>query len=96
MRNRFIVCYDITDQKRLAKIYKKMRGFGDPVQYSVFRCDLSPTEKVIMVSQLSEMINHKNDRIMIVDIGPNQGRGGESIDFIGKSVEFSSPKAIIV
>ena len=42
MRNRFLVCYDVSDSKRLARTYRKMNGFGDPAQYSVFICDLSP------------------------------------------------------
>lgn len=29
MRNTFLVCYDICDDRRLAKVYKTMRGFGD-------------------------------------------------------------------
>jgi len=40
MRSVYLVCYDVADDKRLRKTYKKMRGFGDPVQYSVFRCEL--------------------------------------------------------
>ena len=31
MRNRFLVCYDVSDSKRLARTYKKMNGFGEPV-----------------------------------------------------------------
>ena len=45
MRNVYLVCYDVADAKRLRRTYRKMRGFGDAVQYSVFRCELSPTEK---------------------------------------------------
>ena len=29
MRNVFLVCYDVADDKRLRKTYKKMCGFGD-------------------------------------------------------------------
>ena len=29
MRNTFLVCYDICDERRLAKVHKTMRGFGD-------------------------------------------------------------------
>ena len=40
MRNRYIVTYDITDDRRRTAVYKCLRGFGDHLQYSVFRCDL--------------------------------------------------------
>lgn len=96
MRNRYIVCYDISNQKRLAKVYKKMRGFGDPIQYSVFKCDLSASEKVIMLTILNELINHKEDRIMIINLGPSQGRSEDMVEFMGMPIEFSSPKPTIV
>ena len=41
MRKKYVVSYDITDPKRLNQICKKMRGYGDTLQYSVFICDLS-------------------------------------------------------
>ena len=33
--------YDICEDKRLAKVYKIMRGYGDHLQYSVFECQLT-------------------------------------------------------
>ena len=44
MRRRFIVCYDISDPKRLRKMFRKI-GFGDPLQKSMFTCDLSIKER---------------------------------------------------
>ena len=41
MRNAYLVCYDVCDDKRLQKIYKTMRGWGDHLQLSVFQCELS-------------------------------------------------------
>jgi CRISPR-associated protein Cas2 len=96
MRNRYIVCYDVSDSKRLAKVYKKMRGFGDPVQYSVFRCDLSPQEKVMLIATLSQIINNKQDRIMIINIGTVNGRAENVFEFMGKSVTFTVPIAKII
>ena len=48
MRNRYIVTYDITDDRRREAVFKALRGFGDHLQYSVFRCDLSDRERVEM------------------------------------------------
>jgi len=44
MRNTFLVCYDICEDKRLAKVHKTMRGFGDHLQYSVFECQFNQTD----------------------------------------------------
>ena len=47
MRNRHIVAYDVSDPARLRRVHRKMNGFGDPLQYSVFACDLSAKERVL-------------------------------------------------
>ncbi|GIU81978.1 MAG: CRISPR-associated endonuclease Cas2 [Acidobacteria bacterium] len=96
MRNRYIVSYDIADGKRWRRVYKKMRGFGDPIQYSVFLCDLLPTERIMMIEALTEIINHKEDRVLIVDVGPAKGTGEKRIKAIGKQLVDEEKIAIIV
>ena len=96
MRNRFLVCYDVSDPKRLARTYKKMNGFGEPAQYSVFICDLSPKERVLLEEALTELLNLKEDRALIVDLGPSQGRGGESYTVLGKAPNLPRRTAIVV
>ncbi len=96
MRNRFLVCYDVSDPKRLERTYKKMNGFGDPVQYSVFICDLSPKERVLLEEALTEILNLKEDRVLIVDTGPTDGRGQECFTFLGQPRGFPSRAPVIV
>ena len=97
MRNVYLVCYDVADDKRLRKTYKKMRGFGDPLQYSVFRCELSPTEKQVMKEALWEILNWDQDRVMLVDLGPAGARGDDCVEFWGEPrVEVSNRAAVIV
>jgi CRISPR-associated endonuclease Cas2 len=45
MRNVYLVAYDVADPKRLRRTYQTMLGHGDPVQYSIFYCELSPMER---------------------------------------------------
>ena len=96
MRNRFLVCYDVSDPKRLARTYKKMNGFGEPAQYSVFICDLSPKERVLLEEALTEILNLKEDRVLIVDMGPSEGRGGASYTVLGNARELPRRTAVIV
>lgn len=46
MRNTFLACYDICDDKRLRTAYKTMRDFGDHLQYSIFECQFTPSDLV--------------------------------------------------
>jgi len=97
MRNVYLVCYDVADDKRLRRTYKKMRGFGDPLQYSVFRCELSPTEKQLMKGALWEILNWQHDRVMLVDLGPTGARGDECVEFWGQPrAEIPGRCAVIV
>ena len=96
MRNRFLVCYDVSDSKRLARTFRKMNGFGDPAQYSVFICDLSPKERALLEEALAEVLNLKEDRALIVDLGPSEGRGAKSLTTLGKARDLPRRAAVIV
>jgi len=97
MRSVYLVCYDVGDPKRLRRTYKKMCGFGDPLQYSVFRCELSPTEKQSMKEALWSILNWAHDRVMLVDLGPAGARGDLCVEFWGEPrVEVPGRAAVIV
>jgi len=97
MRNCYIVCYDICDPRRLRRVHDKMLGFGDPLQYSVFECNLSRRQKVLMIAALTELINHREDRVMIVDIGPTEGRSQHTVEFLGRvPADDRGEEAVIV
>lgn len=40
----YLVSYDIREPKRWRRAYKILRGYGRPLQYSVFRCKLGPAD----------------------------------------------------
>jgi CRISPR-associated protein Cas2 len=97
MRNVFLVCYDVADDKRLRQTYKKMCGYGDPLQYSVFRCELSATEKQLMKEALWAILNLEHDRVMLVNLGPTGTRGRNCVEFWGHPrVELSGHAAVVV
>ncbi len=96
MRNRFIVAYDVSDAKRLRRTFKKMNGFGEPVQYSVFSCDLSRKERVLLEEALTEIINLKEDRVLIIDTGPIEGRGTEMLATLGRQLKPEAREVTVV
>ncbi len=96
MRNRYIVAYDVSDGKRLRRVFTKMNGFGDALQYSVFACDLSSKERVLMEEALTEIINLKEDRVIIIDVGPVEGRGGGVMRTLGRQTTPREREALVV
>ncbi len=94
--NYFVVSYDIREKKRLCKVHRAMKGFGEPVHYSVFRCDLTQRGKVEMVAVLTDLIAADEDRIMIIDLGPVDGRVEERIEFLGVHADKKEQEGKII
>ena len=96
MRNYVLVAYDIAQPKRLRKIYKTMRGYGDGFQHSVFLCQLSEKEEAIMISKLNELIKPSLDQIVIIHLGKTENNNiatpnewtvlGRNLDFKDNSI----------
>lgn len=96
MRQTFVISYDVCCPKRLRKVYRLMRGWGDHIQLSVFRCELSPRELVELRARLMLLIHATEDQVLFVDVGPVEGRGTTSIRAIGKVYTPPERRAIVV
>jgi CRISPR-associated protein Cas2 len=83
MRTTYLVCYDISDDKRLRKVFKTCRNYGDHLQYSVFECDLNESEMIRLETELNEIINNAEDQVLFVSLGPSESRGARVIRAIG-------------
>lgn len=84
MRTRYLVCYDICDEKRLRRVAEICGDFGIRLQYSVFECDLNAGERTQMEVKLIEVINQEVDQVLFVNLGPAQGQGDWGIAAIGR------------
>jgi CRISPR-associated protein Cas2 len=96
MQQTFIVSYDISDPKRLRAVFKTMKGWGDHLQLSVFRCDLNPRELVELRSELASIIDHSVDQVLFVDVGPADGRAPTSFNTLGRPTPPTLRTAIVV
>ena len=96
MRTTYLVCYDISNDKRLRKVFKICRNYGDHLQYSVFECDLNETEIVNLERELGEIINHIEDQVLFVALGPAESRGERVIRAVGLPyVKLDAPCYVI-
>lgn len=85
MRQRYLVTYDIADPKRLRKVFRLMKGHGQHLQLSVFRCDLTRLALARLKADLIEIIQAREDQVLIVDVGPTEGRGAEVFEALGRA-----------
>jgi len=61
----FLVSYDVRDPQRLRRCAKHMEGYGQRMQYSVFRVWLTPREAERLRWELTELLAPEDDVLMI-------------------------------
>ena len=96
MRRRYLVCYDVSDKMRLRRVHKTMKGYGEPLQYSVFSCDLNDVEKTLMLEAVLPKMNQQDDRLMVVDLGSPHRRGPKAAEVFGPEPRLPSDGAIVI
>ncbi|MCP9440829.1 MAG: CRISPR-associated endonuclease Cas2 [Nitrospira sp.] len=96
MRRCYLVAYDIADPKRLRRVFKTMKGYGVHLQLSVFQCDLPEIDLVRMKAALTEIIHHKEDQVLIIDLGPTESHPIKRFEALGMAldVEERGPRVI--
>ena len=57
-RTRFLVCYDISNPKRLRRIAKTLEGYGSRLQFSVFECPLDKQRLAEVKARLADILSH--------------------------------------
>jgi CRISPR-associated protein Cas2 len=95
MRRRYLVSYDVADDKRRDLIFKKLRDQGDHAQYSVFFCELTLRELIALKFALQAVLHHTEDQIMILDLGPATHALGDSLEVLGKPYEPPGPCFVV-
>jgi CRISPR-associated protein Cas2 len=68
--NLYIVAYDIASPRRWRRVFRIMEGYGEWLQLSVFQCRLSRIRRIELKLALEEVINHAEDHVVILDLGP--------------------------
>ena len=83
-RNRILITYDVTDDKRRTKVHRILRDVGDHVQYSVFVADLNEREYIQVRSKIRERIHHDQDQVLFIDLGPAERDPLDRIESLGR------------
>jgi CRISPR-associated protein Cas2 len=89
-RMRYLVAYDIRHPRRLRRVHRVAKDHGEPLQYSVFVCDLTATELIALKRALLAEIKTTEDSIGIFDLGAPATRGVQCIEFLGVRRELPS------
>ncbi|HRQ72820.1 MAG TPA: CRISPR-associated endonuclease Cas2 [Phycisphaerales bacterium] len=96
MRRCYLVCYDVRDARRLRRIHRLMKAYGEPWQYSVFYCTLKAIDRVRLENAAREILNLREDQLLIVDLGGNEQTARESATVLGQSLPEQESGMVVI
>ena len=93
-----LVTYDVdtvslTGQKRLRNVAKACQDYGQRVQNSVFECEVSESQFVILMERLKNIIDNELDSIRIYRMGK---KSKQHTIIIGKKTSYDVEGVLLV
>lgn len=61
----YVVAYDVSDDKRRAKVVKVLQKYGKRINLSVFECMLSDSQFKNLKESIMKVSDRKNDHILV-------------------------------
>lgn len=91
----FLITYDISDSRRLRRVFRLLEGYGEWVQLSVFQCRLTELRHRRLVNELEMEIKRHEDHVLVFKLGPVDGQPTEVVS-LGKTFEPLVREPIII
>ena len=89
-----LISYDVasddTGHRRLRRVARACKDYGQRVQYSVFECIVDPAQWTMLKNRLISEINHEKDSLRFYYLGSNYKHRVEHIG-AKPSVEQEGP-----
>jgi CRISPR-associated protein Cas2 len=82
-RVRYLVMYDIREPSRLRRVHDVVTDFGERLQYSVYVCDLTRQELVVLRARVRTEIHLEIDSVSIFDLGLTSGKAARRVEHLG-------------
>jgi len=96
MRRCYLACYDIRDARRLRRVHRICKGYGETWQYSIFFCILKPIDRVRLQTELESVMNLHEDQILIIDLGTNEDAARSATFAIGQPMEEPLEGTVVI
>ena len=64
-KNFYMICYDIRDPKRWRKAHQLLKGYGESLQYSIFRCRLTQREREKLRWELEKILAQEDSLLLV-------------------------------
>lgn len=93
-----VICYDVATseaggQKRLRRVAKACKNYGQRVQFSVFECEVDPAQWTFLRRNLISEIDSEVDSLRFYFLGSNWRR---RIEHVGAKESYDPDGPLIV
>ena len=89
----YLVCYDISDPKRLRKVARACEDFGYRKQLSVFLVRVGATDFVRLRSRLYDIIDLNEDQVLFI---PLTESGLQRMEAIGRPTDAYDKNDVVM
>jgi CRISPR-associated protein Cas2 len=87
----WLVCYDIAEPRRLARVWHAVREFGVPLQYSVFWARFDSIGLGEALSAIATRIDPRRDDVRFYPLPENVQIAGLGRDVVPLGVDLGDP-----
>ncbi|MHB1329595.1 MAG: CRISPR-associated endonuclease Cas2 [Gemmatimonadales bacterium] len=84
LRRRYVISYDVSDDKRRTRLYQLLLAYGNHVQFSVFLADLTPQELIILRGKIRDAVNEVEDQCLLVNLGREARPLESTLEVVGR------------
>ena len=88
-----LVCYDISNPKRLRKVARTCEDFGYRKQFSVFLVRVSATDFVRLRTRLYDLIDLNEDQVLFI---PLTESGLQRMETIGRPTDTHDKNDVVM
>ncbi len=92
---RWVIAYDIPDDRRRLRVANILQGFGDRVQHSVFEAVLEDRDRQVLEDELGGVIVPQEDRLRMYPLCSACARAVTDLGLVPQP-PFAEPDVIIV
>jgi CRISPR-associated protein Cas2 len=87
----WLVCYDIAEPRRLARVWRTVKEFGVPLQYSVFWARLDEPGVGAALGAIARRIDPRRDDVRLYPLPENVQVTGLGHDIVPIGVDLGDP-----
>lgn len=92
-RHRYVISYDIPEDRRRMRVARVLEGHGERVQYSVFECVLTDAQFDGLWKELGRLIEPKEDSLRAYRLCPPCAAWTR---VVGQAVRVEVPEVYVV